>query len=107
MLNRISTPLSRRLVRALKAAKVPGVDLEPDRYALWGLNPGHWQKGNGGWAWQLVLIKPDAPLGCVPLNIGSIDPASSLRKASRVGWFRSGSHDIEVCIDNRHIKLST
>jgi hypothetical protein len=95
-----STPLSRRLVRALKAAKVPGLDQPDDQYALLAIHPGHWQKSAGAWAWELAMLGRQTSAGYWPMRIGSPDPASSLRKGSKVSWYSQQlGGGIEVCID--------
>ena len=99
-----STVLSRRLVKALKKAKVPNMDLPDDRYGLLGFNHGHHQKSAGAWAWQLVMLTKDDQ-GYWPLQIGSADPASSLRSDSKIGWYRlwaGGGIEVSIEPEKKH-----
>lgn len=83
----------------MKEAKVPGLDLPDDKYGLLGFNPGHHQKSAGAWAWNLVVLADD-DIGYRLTRIGSSDPASSLKRESKLEWYVSGmTHDIQVCIE--------
>lgn len=93
-----SSPLARRLVRRLRDAGLylPEKD---EHYALCGHAPGHWQKSSGAWAWSLYHKHQGE---WRPLPLGSADPASSLRKHSKVSWYvQARGRDTEVCIENR------
>lgn len=101
------SPLSARIVKRLRQAGL-ALPEKDDCYALMGLRPGHWQKSAGAWAWTLYVRRGrGGSYEWTPLNLGSSDPASSLRASSVVSWRKQFGGDVEVTIDNPRKRAAT
>ncbi len=74
-----STPLSRRLTRAVQEAGLLE-HLRPEDCAIHRYYPGAHQRAAGAWLWELVRSHAD---GDVPLGIGSEDTATACARGCR------------------------